>query len=75
MELKVGVEHFLFTTFNYFYIGIWSCMKLKDVVEVLPMLVPEFFLDWFLFIWGHEQCSKTFSEKFPRLHDYLKDLK
>jgi hypothetical protein len=50
VEVKVGVEHFLFTLFNYFYITIWFSMKLEDALEVLPMLIPEFFLDWFVFI-------------------------
>ncbi len=73
--MKVEVEHFVFMAFNYFYIGIWSSMKLGDVVEVLPMFVHENFLDWFIFIWGREQCFKMSSEIFPRSHDYLKDLK
>jgi hypothetical protein len=50
-------------------------MKLEDVLEVLPMLMPESFLDQFPFIWGHEQCSKRFDEISPRSHYYLKDLK
>jgi hypothetical protein len=52
VEVKVGVEHFFSMAFNYFFIGIWSYMNLKDVLEVLLMLMLEKFLDWFVFIWG-----------------------
>jgi hypothetical protein len=69
------VEDFLVKTFENFYVAIWSCMKLEDVLEVLPMLMPKFFVDRFVFIWGHEQCSKTTSQISPRSHYYLKDLK
>jgi len=41
VEMKVGVEHFLSTTFNYFYITIWFCIKLEDALEVFPMFIPE----------------------------------
>jgi len=50
VEVKVGVEHFLSTTFNYFYVAIWFCMKLEDALEVFPMFILENFLDWFIFI-------------------------
>ncbi len=50
-------------------------MKLEDVLKFLPMLVLEFFWDWFVFIWGCEQCSKMFNEISPGSHYYLKDLK
>jgi hypothetical protein len=39
------------------------------------MLMLEKFLDWFVFIWAHEQCSKTFSIISPGSYYYLKDLK
>jgi hypothetical protein len=51
VEIKVGVENFLNKAFH---IAIWSCMKLEDVLEVLPMLMLESFLNWFVFIWGCE---------------------
>jgi hypothetical protein len=54
VEVKVGVENFLAKTFEKFYIIIWSCMKLEDVLEVLPMFMPKTFVDQFIFIWGHE---------------------
>jgi hypothetical protein len=50
-------------------------MKPEDVLEVLPMLMVESFLDQFIFIWGREQCSQTSSEISPMSHYYLKDLK
>jgi hypothetical protein len=50
-------------------------MKLEDVPKVLPMFVLKTFLGWFVFIWGCEQCFKTFGEISPKPHYYLKDLK
>jgi hypothetical protein len=75
VEIKVGMENFLSKAFQKFHIAIWSCKKLEDVLEVLPMLMFESFLDWFVFIWGCEQCSKTSSEISLGSHYYLKDLK
>jgi hypothetical protein len=75
VEVKIGVKFFLSRAFQKFHIIIWSCMKLEDVLEVFPMLMPKSFLDRFIFIWGHEQCSKTFGEISPKSHYYLKDLK
>ncbi len=75
VEVKVGVEHFFPTIFENFYVAIWSCMKLEDVLEVLPMLMLEKFLDQFVFIWGHEQCSKISNIITLRSFYYLKDLK
>jgi hypothetical protein len=49
-------------------------MKLEDVLEVLPMLMLETFLEWFIFIRGLE-WSKKFNQISPRSHYYLKDLK
>ncbi len=51
---KVEVKHFLVHTFEIFYIAIWSCMKLEDVLEVLLMLILDSFVDQFVFIWGHK---------------------
>jgi len=50
--VKARVEHFLSIAINYFYIEIWFCMKLEDVLKVLLVLVPEIFLDQFVFIQG-----------------------
>jgi hypothetical protein len=45
VEVKVRVEDFLVKAFEKFYITIWSCMKFEDVLEVLPMFMPENFVD------------------------------
>jgi len=74
VEVRVGVENFLSIVLKYFYITIWSCMKLEDMLEVLPMLIPKIFLEWFVFIWGCEQCSKTFNQISLKFYYYLKDL-
>jgi len=65
VEMRTRVKHFLAHAFEMFYITIWSCTKLKDVPEVLPMFIPNTFVDQFVFIWGCEQCSKTSSQNFP----------
>ncbi len=54
MEVRARMEDFLVKAFEKFYVEIWSYMKLKDVLEVLPMLMLENFMGWFFFIWGHE---------------------
>jgi hypothetical protein len=59
MEVRARMENFLNKTFQKFHIVIWSCKKLEDVLEILPMLMLESFLGWFVFFWGREQCSKT----------------
>ncbi len=50
-------------------------MKLEDVIEVLPMLILDTFVDDFLFIQGHEQYLKTFGQISLGSYYYLKDLK
>jgi hypothetical protein len=75
MEVRFRVENFLAKAFKKFHNAIWSCMKLKDVQEVFPMLMPNNFVDQFVFILGCEQCSKTSSEILLGPHYYLKDLK
>jgi hypothetical protein len=50
-------------------------MKLEDVLEVLPMLIPETFLEWFIFILGHKQCSNTFGQISLGSYYYLMYLK
>jgi hypothetical protein len=71
LEWNIFFNH----AFEKFYIAIWSCMKLEDVLEVLPMLISNMFVDYFVFIWGHEQCSKTFGQISLGSYYYLKDLK
>ncbi len=48
--------------------------ELEDVLEVFPMLIPITFMDYFVFIQGCEQCSKTFGLISLGSY-YLKDLK
>ncbi len=75
MEVKTRVEHFFSQAFKYFYIVIWSCVKLEDVLEILLMLMLKTLLEQFVFIWGGEQCSKMFGQISLGSHYYLKDLK
>jgi hypothetical protein len=46
----------------------------EDVLEVFPMLIPETILEWFVFIWGCEQCFKMSGQISHESHYYLKDL-
>ncbi len=62
VEIRAKMEDFLAKAFEKFYVAIWSCMKLEDVLEVFQMFMPNFFVDWFVFIWGHEQCFKTVNQ-------------
>jgi hypothetical protein len=62
MEIIVGVQHFLIHAFKKFYIAIWFCMLIEDVMEVLTLLLPHNFIEQFVFIWGHEQCSMTLGQ-------------
>ncbi len=41
VEVKTKLEHFLSMAFENFYIKICSCMKLEDVLKVLPILMPK----------------------------------
>jgi hypothetical protein len=75
MEDKARVKFFLAMAFQKNYIAIWSCMKLENVLEVLPMFMFKNFLNQFVFIWGCEQCSKMFGEISLESHYYIKDLK
>ncbi len=45
---------FFLMAYQKFNIAIWSCMKLEDVLKVLPLLMLKKFLDQFIFIWGCE---------------------
>jgi hypothetical protein len=75
VEIRARVEHNLSNVFKNFYIAIWSCMKLEDVLEVLPMLMLKKFVDEFVFIWGCEQCSKTFGQIIMGSYYSIKNLK
>jgi hypothetical protein len=50
VQVKVGMKHFLVHAFEKFYIVIWSCVKLEDVLKVLPMLILDTFMDQVVFI-------------------------
>ncbi len=54
MEVKVGVDNFLAKAFEKFHVTIWSYMKFEYVLEAFPMLMPNNFVDCFVFIWEHE---------------------
>jgi len=54
VEVRAKVQSFLNETFQKFHIAIWSCMKLEDVLGVVPMFMPESLLDQSVFIQGHE---------------------
>ncbi len=40
VEVKVRVEDFFAKAFEKFHVTIWSCMKVEDVLEVFPMVMP-----------------------------------
>jgi hypothetical protein len=46
-------------------------MLLEDVMEILPILVPQVFVNQFVFIWGHEQCSMTSNQLKVGTYYYL----
>jgi hypothetical protein len=62
LEVRARVQHFLSWAFKKHYIGIWSCMLLEDVMEVLHLLMLEKFVDQFLFIFGCEQCTRILGQ-------------
>jgi hypothetical protein len=74
MEAKAKVQHFFTHAFKKFYIRIWSCMLIEDVMEVLTLLLLLDFIDQFVFIWGHEQCSITSGQLTVGNYYCLKDL-
>jgi hypothetical protein len=73
-KMEAGVQHFLTRAFNRFYIGIWSCMLIEDVMEVLALLLSQDFIDQFVFIWRREQCLMTSSQLMIENYYCLKDL-
>ncbi len=54
VEARARIQHFFNPVFKKFYIGIWSCMLIEDVMEVLNLLLLQDFIDQFVFIWGRE---------------------
>jgi hypothetical protein len=59
LEIRVGIHDFLSRAFKHFYIAIWSFMLLKDVFEILPLLMLKTLINQFVFVWAHEQCTTT----------------
>jgi hypothetical protein len=49
-------------------------MLLEDVMQVFPLLMPQAFVDQFVFIWGCEQCTKTLGQLIVGTYYYIKDL-
>jgi hypothetical protein len=49
-------------------------MLLKDVFEILLLLMPKTFIDQFVFVWGHEECTTTTGQLTCLIYYYLKDL-
>jgi hypothetical protein len=45
VEVRIGMKHFFVHAFEKFYIVIWSCVKLEDVLKVFPMLILDTFMD------------------------------
>jgi len=74
LEICVRVWDFFFSTFEHFYIVIWSCMLFKDVLEILPLLMPKTFIDQFVCVWGCAQCTTTTCWFTHLVYYYLKDL-
>jgi hypothetical protein len=50
LEICVGVQDFISWTFEHFYIAIWLCMLLKNVLEILSLLMPKILIDQFVFV-------------------------
>jgi hypothetical protein len=40
-QIHGGIQDFLSRTFEHFYIAIWSCMLLENVLEILPLVMPK----------------------------------
>jgi hypothetical protein len=49
-------------------------MLLEDVFQILPLLMPKTFVDQFVFVWGHEQCTTIRNQLTHSIYYYLKDL-
>jgi hypothetical protein len=49
-------------------------MLIEDAMEVLTLLLRQYFIDQLVFIWGCEQCSMTSSQFTIGNYYCLKDL-
>ncbi len=52
VEIIAGVQHFLIHAFKKFYIAIWFCMLIEDVMEVLTLLLPHNVIEQFVSFGG-----------------------
>jgi hypothetical protein len=59
LEIRARVQDFLARAFEHFYIVIWLCMLLQNVLEILLLLMPKTLINQFVFVWGCEQCIST----------------
>jgi hypothetical protein len=73
VETITGI-HFFIRAFKKNYITIWFCMLIEDVMEILILLLSHNFIEHFVFIWGHEQCSITLGQLIAGIYYYFKDL-
>jgi hypothetical protein len=44
VEVKVGLNEFLSKAFVNFHVAIWSYILLEDVLELVPLLMPQEFI-------------------------------
>ncbi len=58
MIVRIRMKFLFAHVVENFYITIWSCMKLENVFEFLPMLILDMFMDRFVFIWGCKQATR-----------------
>jgi hypothetical protein len=66
--------NFVFQVFKKIEIVICSCMLLENVMQVFHLLLPHILVDQFVFIWGHEQWTRTLGQFIVGTYYYLKDL-
>ncbi len=52
VKIRVEIQNFFFWTFKNMYIVILSCMLLENVMQVLPLLMPQVFVNQFFFHLG-----------------------
>ncbi len=74
LEIHVRVHDFIFRTFEHFYIIIWLCILLENVLEKLPLLMPKTLVNQFVFVQGRDQCIIIMGQFTHSVYYYLKDL-
>ncbi len=53
------------------YITIWFCMLLEDMMQVLPLLMPQVFVDQLVFIWRCKKCTRMLDQFIIGTYYYL----